>query len=1434
MFNCANISASQASSYYKLDDYYHEKGHVPARVMGAAAERLGLAGEFDSVKFNDALRGKFGGEPIVSANTPSLARAGYDCVFSAPKSVSIEALVYGEKDVIKAHQDAVDGAMRIVQDLVRARVTDKFKTEFVAADVAYFNFRHETSRNIAGELPDPNLHDHNVIIKQVVVRDADGNEKLYALNNEEIFEAQKMLDAVYKQGLAENLRGLGYELELTKDGFEISGYSREHIESFSKRKNEVDANLEKMGLTREGSSIKQRDAANLKNRNSKKTFSREEMRAGWKAASNNFQQPKRGNENDKHRTAESARIAETTRGHERIAAGYRLATQSDISNDGRKAPPTNRRGVREMSAINVVHDAKGGEMLLQRNVRLHLDDDRANRNHTVRRLDGQAGRLTADDAVSVAIHHFKQRQVAIGNRYQLVEFAIKAAEFDFPVQQIQQAIDKAIIDGKLVLGRNGKALVIDAAHADEKAIEALYRAGSGAVSSAATYDAAMSGIAKMEASMTARRVADEENKLGRPLHENERANLAVKLKHKQVAMIEKIATSTDRFNVIVGDAGTGKSTGMEAAKLVLEAAGYQVKGLAPSGAAVQALSEAGLDTKTVQHAFHNPKYWDDVNDKTVIVMDEAGLVDAETMRFIQEKVAECGARLAIVGDPKQYGSVNRGTAMKQLCTLADKDGSLVNLDQMQRGRNEFMTGLHFAARDKPEASLDLMFEKQMVTAIADDKERLTAIATMYASMDTRDVKNALVLTGKNADRIQINDAIRSKLGMGEGAKISSLEMIDASVEATKMLATYERGDFIKLNQKIGNWKSGTMLEVVDKTPDAIVVRDREGTEKTMHPREFGGGVSVGQVEQIEIAIGERVRFTAADEGQGIINGDRGEVTRTEDGQAFITLDRTGLEVSVPTDKDTPVSLRYAYAQTGHSAQGATAKMFDAQGVKPNVILCTNAGDATVDAKSWYTNITRAADQVHLVTNATTARQIENVREKITHSKEKDTAENLLHGTQEEIKKVERLAYIAPAAGEKAWQRIEICKDATPEQMATALRTAQAQYGKDLFIYGSKDEQKAIAKIAGREGLDVKLDDKPLDAIRQEHFDKKADKDIDAKNTPHHGAGKLIEHGKDNYKFKPDEKQNYYAKIQTENGKEHVVWGVDLERAIAASGAKLGDTVNLDFAGKTEVAIKKDVKDKEGKIIGTEEVTVNRNAWKVEAQIAPVAAAKEPAKIAIEQEAPAVVPAMAAPVQTVEVVATPEHAGLDDADAAQDAAIARAEQEFDAAQAHETTFQSRDVNQQAQRAAAPAAEKESMPVLATPKAPEVAAVPIARDTRADIEQLAGAHEQTKPEARRNPVFEADKEEWSQHAGTIVAVNEKYVAIEEQGRTTIHQIDQLRIKSDSKAVGRDALAVGNSLSALYKRDERGDGQPYAKVEVTEKRKEHQRELSNSIER
>ena len=502
MFNPKNISAAQASSYYKLDDYYSEKASVPARVMGAAAGRLGLAGKYDSAKFNSALRGQYPMGDVAQANRPSLKRAGLDCVLSAPKSVSIEAVVYGNQSVVDAHEAAVDAAMREVEALIVARVTAGFITLNVPARIAYVSFRHETSRAVGSDLPDPNLHNHNVILKQVLVSDEKGNEKLYALNNQEIIAAQKMLGAVYKQHLAMELQRLGYSLLMTRDGFELAGYSKSCLDLFSKRKGQVDKNLREQNLDRSTATAKQREAAALKGRQAKRTFSHAEMREGWLRQLGMF--------------------------HSQIKSPAQVqGAQAPLPSDSQLLAP---------SWI-------GSKIL---------------------------GTYNASEAVSSALKHFGQRHAVIRNRYKLVEFAIHAAEYSVTKAEIEKEIDKCLTDGRLVFGRNGSTLVLGAALEDEKALDAAYLQGRSVFDAISTADVAYEAITLLQHSLANRRCADAERTLGRKLFANEAEALTGQFTEGQRQMILRIAQSEDRFNVFTGDAGTGKSTAMEAAKDLLE------------------------------------------------------------------------------------------------------------------------------------------------------------------------------------------------------------------------------------------------------------------------------------------------------------------------------------------------------------------------------------------------------------------------------------------------------------------------------------------------------------------------------------------------------------------------------------------------------------------------------------------------------------------------------------------------------------------------------------------------------------------------------------------------------------------------------------------------------------------------------------------------
>ena len=95
-------------------------------------------------------------------------------------------------------------------------------------------------------------------------------------------------------------------------------------------------------------------------------------------------------------------------------------------------------------------------------------------------------------------------------------------------------------------------------------------------------------------------------------------------------------------------------------------------------------------------------------------------------------------------------------------------------------------------------------------------------------------------------------------------------------------------------------------------------------------------------------------------------------------------------------------------------------------------------------------------------------------------------------------------------------------------------------------------------------------------------------------------GKLVEHGPAPYQFDEQKARSYFVKLETASG-PRTQWGVDLGRAFAGSTTRpqIGDEIGVEFRGTQAVAVKDDVYDDVGRVIGHREVTRHRNAWLVE-------------------------------------------------------------------------------------------------------------------------------------------------------------------------------------------------------------------------------------------
>lgn len=104
---------------------------------------------------------------------------------------------------------------------------------------------------------------------------------------------------------------------------------------------------------------------------------------------------------------------------------------------------------------------------------------------------------------------------------------------------------------------------------------------------------------------------------------------------------------------------------------------------------------------------------------------------------------------------------------------------------------------------------------------------------------------------------------------------------------------------------------------------------------------------------------------------------------------------------------------------------------------------------------------------------------------------------------------------------------------------------------------------------------------------------------DEPETPRQYAGELREHGRAPYLHNPARSDSYYVAFRDARGTERVVWGVNLERAMLASRAELGDHVTLENQGRRIVPVKVPILNNNGAVVGEKEKDVYRNTWQVD-------------------------------------------------------------------------------------------------------------------------------------------------------------------------------------------------------------------------------------------
>ncbi len=223
------------------------------------------------------------------------------------------------------------------------------------------------------------------------------------------------------------------------------------------------------------------------------------------------------------------------------------------------------------------------------------------------------------------------------------------------------------------------------------------------------------------------------------------------------------ATAESGIAIIQGRAGVGKSTMLAAVRESYEEAGYKVQGIALAGVAAQNLkNESGIESRTIASWLSRPG----IDEKTVVIIDEAGMVGSKQMGEVLEKVYARESKLILVGDERQLQPISAGGILhaidQKVIEIAPEYASVV--EDIKRQRDGWMKEVvKSAAQGHTSEVLETLDQHKKINVYQDAAQARGALVDDYIAKNAQDYSKGIVITNRAYDAQTINEEIRAKL-----------------------------------------------------------------------------------------------------------------------------------------------------------------------------------------------------------------------------------------------------------------------------------------------------------------------------------------------------------------------------------------------------------------------------------------------------------------------------------------------------------------------------------------------------------------------------------------------------------------------------------------------------------------------------------------------
>ena len=312
------------------------------------------------------------------------------------------------------------------------------------------------------------------------------------------------------------------------------------------------------------------------------------------------------------------------------------------------------------------------------------------------------------------------------------------------------------------------------------------------------------------------------------------------LGREQVLAFRHVTQAQD-LAVVVGYAGTGKSTMLGEARAAWEADGYRVVGAALSGIAAEQLEGgAGIASRTVHSLlFQWEQGREGLTSRDVLVVDEAGMIGSRQMERLLSQARAAGAKVVLVGDPEQLQAIEAGAAFR---AIAERVGA-VEITEVRRQREawqqdatrELATGRTGEALARYEAA-------GMVQGHATlDDAKAAMIAGWDAARQEDPEARQIMLAYRRVDVRDLNErarAVRRAAGeLGEDYRVQT-------ERGGRDFAAGDRVYFLRNERGLGvkNGTLGTVVEIAGPAPgqgERLTVRLDDGRVVGFDVKDYG-------------------------------------------------------------------------------------------------------------------------------------------------------------------------------------------------------------------------------------------------------------------------------------------------------------------------------------------------------------------------------------------------------------------------------------------------------------------------------------------------------------------------------------------------------------------------------------------------------------------